>query len=161
MLRQKAGHLGALAAALVVCATVDGSMSLARLNKQRDALEAQLKTASTELFGVPRLDAKAVSVELRKKFSDEMAPLPKATAFDLLGEISKHTPASVTLDITDLDIRPKKATIRGTIDSAAAVDELVAGLKQIDCFEDIKKGPITEVSGGSKQFLLNIDSKCP
>src|SRR5437773_9619751 len=70
VLRQKAGHLGALATALIVCATVDGSMSLARLNKQRDALEAQLKTATTELFGVPRLDAKAVSVELRKKFSD-------------------------------------------------------------------------------------------
>jgi general secretion pathway protein L len=161
VLRQKAAHLGALAAALLICATIDGTLALARLNKQKDVLQAQLKTATIELFGEPRMDAKAVSTLLRKGFRDEMAPLPKATAFDLLGEISKHIPPSITLDITDLDIRPKKVAIRGTIDSAASVDDMVAQLKQIDCFEDIKKGPITEVSGGSKQFLLNIDSKCP
>ena len=29
------------------------------------------------------------------------------------------------------------------------------------CFEEISKGPITEVSGGAKQFSLAIASKCP
>jgi general secretion pathway protein L len=161
VLRQKAAHLGVLAAALLVCATINGTMSLARLNKQKEALQAQLKTATTELFGEPRMDAKAVTAQLRRKFSDEMAPLPKATAFDLLGELSKRVPASITVDITDLDIRPKKTTIRGTIDSATSVDDMVAQLKLIDCFEEITKGPITEVSGGNKQFILTITSKCP
>jgi general secretion pathway protein L len=161
VLRQRAAHLGALAAALLVCATVDGTMSLTRLNKEKETLQAQLRTATIDLFGEPRMDAKAVSTALKKKFSDEMAPIPKATAFDLLGEISKHTPTSVTVDITDLDIRPKKTTIRGTIDSATSVDEMVTQLKQIDCFEEISKGPVTEVSGGSKQFILTITSKCP
>jgi general secretion pathway protein L len=161
VLRQKAAHLGALAAALLVCATINGTMSLARLNKQKDALQAQLRTATTELFGEPRMDAKAVTAQLRRKFADEMAPLPKATAFDLLGEISKRVPSSITVDITDLDIRPKKTTIRGTIDSATSVDDMVAQLKLIDCFEEITKGPITEVSGGNKQFILTINSKCP
>jgi general secretion pathway protein L len=161
VLRQKAAHLGALAAALVVCATINGTMSMARLSKQEETLQAQLKTATIELFGEPRMDAKAVTAQLRRKFSDEMAPVPKATAFDLLGEISKKVPASITLDITDLDIRPKKTTIRGTIDSATSVDDMVAQLKLIDCFEEITKGPITEVSGGNKQFLLTVNSKCP
>jgi general secretion pathway protein L len=161
VLRQKAAHLGALAAALLVCATIDGSMSLSRLNREKETLQAQLRTATTELFGEARMDAKAVSTALRKKFSDEMAPIPKATAYDLLSEISKHTPSNITVDITDLDIRPKKVTIRGTIDSATSVDDLVTELKQIDCFEEITKGPVTEVSGGSKQFLLTINSKCP
>jgi general secretion pathway protein L len=161
VLRQKAAHLGALAAALVICATIDGSMAMARLNKQKDVLQAQLKTATTELFGEPRMDAKALSTLLKKGFKDEMAPLPQATAYDLMGEISKHIPTTITVDINDLDIRPKKVSIRGTIDSAASVDEMVTQLKQIDCFEDISKGPITEVSGGAKQFLLNINSKCP
>jgi general secretion pathway protein L len=161
VLRQKAAHLGALAAALVICATIDGSMALARLNKQEESLQAQLKLATTELFGEPRMDAKAVSTLLKKGFREDMAPLPKATAYDLLGGLSKRIPSSITVDITDLDIRPKKVTIRGTIDSAASVDEVVSQLKQIDCFEEIGKGPITEVSGGSKQFILNISSKCP
>jgi general secretion pathway protein L len=161
VLRQRAAHLGVLAAALLVCATIDGSMSLSRLNKDKESLQAQLRTATTELFGEARMDAKAVSTALRKKFSDEMAPIPKATAFDLLGEISKHTPPNITVDITDLDIRPKKTTIRGTIDSATSVDDMVTQLKQIDCFEEISKGPVTEVSGGSKQFILTVTSKCP
>jgi general secretion pathway protein L len=161
VLRQRAAHLGALVAALVVCATIDGSMAMARLNKQKESLQAQLKTATTELFGEPRMDAKLVSAQLKKGFKDEMAPLPQATAYDLLGEISKHIPTTIAIDVTDLDIRPKKVSIRGTIDSAASVDEVVSQLKQIDCFEEISKGPITEVSGGAKQFLLNINSKCP
>jgi len=161
VLRQKAAHLGALAAALLVCATINGTMSLARLNKQKEALQTQLKVATTELFGEPRMDARAVTAQLKRKFGDEMAPLPQATAFDLLGEISKRVPASIALDITDLDIRPKKTTIRGTIDSGPSVDEMMAELKQIGCFEEVVKGPVTEVSGGNKQFILTIKSKCP
>lgn len=161
VLRQKAAHLGLLGAAVLICATVDGTMAMGRLDKQKETLQAQLKTATTELFGEPRMDAVAVSTLLKRGFRDEMAPLPKATAFDLLGEISKRVPENITLDITDLDIRPKKVTIRGTIDSGPSVDEMMAQLKQIDCFEDIVKGPVTEVSGGAKQFLLTISSKCP
>jgi hypothetical protein len=37
----------------------------------------------------------------------------------------------------------------------------VAKLKELDCFEEISKGPLTEVSGGAKQFSLTINSKCP
>jgi general secretion pathway protein L len=164
VVRQKAAHLGALAAALLVCAVLNGSMALARLNKQKDQLQAQLKSATQELFGAPRMDAKAVSTLLKKGFRDEMAPIPKATAFDLLGEISRKLPPGdqIKLDITELDIKPKKTTIRGTVDSAAAVDEMVSRLKQIECFDgDISKGAITEVSDGAKQFLLTINSKCP
>jgi hypothetical protein len=68
---------------------------------------------------------------------------------------------NIKLDITDLDIRPKKTSIKGTVGSAAAVDEMVAKLKEIDCFEEITKGAITEVSGGAKNFTLTIASKCP
>jgi hypothetical protein len=38
---------------------------------------------------------------------------------------------------------------------------MVTKLKEIECFEDIKKGSITEVSGGDKNFTLAIDTKCP
>ena len=53
-----------------------------------------------------------------------------------------------------------KAAIEGTVDSAAAVDEIVSALDQIDCFEQITKGAITE-AGGAKRFTLTIASKCP
>ena len=65
------------------------------------------------------------------------------------------------LDVAELEIRPKKAFIKGTADTAAAVDEIATKLKEIDCFEEVTKGAITEVSGGAKQFTLTITSKCP
>ena len=51
--------------------------------------------------------------------------------------------------------------MKGTVDTAAAVDEMAAKLKEIDCFDEVNKGAITEVSGGAKQFTLNIGAKCP
>ena len=92
-----------------------------------------------------------------------MAPVPKATAYDLLGEISRKAPPNddIKLDILELDIRPKKVFIRGTVGSAAAVDDAAGEAERaIECFEEITKGPINEVSGGAKSFSLTIASKC-
>jgi hypothetical protein len=51
--------------------------------------------------------------------------------------------------------------MKGTADTAAAVDEIATKLKEIDCFDDVTKGAITEVSGGAKQFTLTVATKCP
>ena len=64
------------------------------------------------------------------------------TAYDLLDEISHHVPApdKGKLDITELDIKPKKTYIKGTAETAAQVDDLVAELEKIDCFETRREG---------------------
>ena len=107
--------------------------------------------------------ANALTQRFLRSFRDEMAPVPRVTAYDLLDRISRKMPAAdkVAIDVQDLDIKAKKTSIKGTGDSAAALDEVVAKLKEIDCFEEINKGPLTEVSGGAKQFSLTINSKCP
>jgi general secretion pathway protein L len=165
ILRQKAAHIGALAAAVVLCVTIDAAMALNRLRGEREQLETQLRAQTTELFGEPRLDASAVTRLLRQSFKDEMAPIPRATAYDLLGEISRKAPptADIKLDIIELEIRPKKVTMRATVGSAAAVDQLQDKLKTIECFEGdsiSKTGSIREVSGGGYDFTLSIASKC-
>ena len=123
----------------------------------------RILAAAKELFGPTQMLPADVSAALRKSLKDEMVQLPKATAYDLLDAISNKVPAADKrqINIEDLDIRPKKTTMKGTLDSAAAVDEMVAKLKEIECFEEISKGPITEVSGGAKQFSLAIVAKCP
>jgi Tfp pilus assembly PilM family ATPase len=163
ILRQRATHLIVLAAALVACVGIHATISLRRLSAEQAVLEKQFETAAKEIFGPTKMQATDVSAALRRSFKDEMVALPKATAYDLLDAISTHIPPAdqVQIDIDDLDIRPKKTTVKGTIDSAAAVDEIVAKLKQIECFGEISKGPISEVAGGAKQFSLTIDSKCP
>jgi len=163
ILRQKAWHLAALGAALIVAGGIDIGAKLSNLGAERKGLDKELKTATQELFGQPRDDADAVAQLLRKGYREELAPVPRATAFDLLDQISRKVPPAdrVKLDIAELDIRPKKTFIKGTVDSGAAADEIASKLKEIDCFDDVTKGAITEVSGGGKQFTLNVTSKCP
>jgi Tfp pilus assembly PilM family ATPase len=163
VLRQKGWHLAALGTALLVAASAYVSAQLSALGSERKDLDKELKTATQELFGQPRDDAEGIAQLMRRGYREELAPLPKATAFDLLDQISRKVPPAdkVKLDIAELDIRPKKTFIKGTVDSGAAVDEMSAKLKEIDCFDDITKGAISEVSGGAKQFSLTINTKCP
>ncbi len=156
-------HLGGLLAALVIAGGIDVGAALSNLGADRRELDKQLKTATQELFGAPRDDAEAVTQLLRKGYREELAPVPKATAFDLLDQISRKIPSSdkIKIDIMELDIRPKKTFAKGTVDSASAVDDITAKLKEIDCYEEVTKGAITEISGGGKQFSLNVTSKCP
>ncbi len=162
VLRGKTLHVATLAVALIVAASLDTMAALSRLNKEKAEVDLQFKNATIELFGEAKSDARAVTLLLKKGFKEEMAPVPKATAFDLLDQISKKMPSGdrVKLDVMELDIRPKKTFVKGTADSAAAVDEIAAKLKEIDCYEDVTKGAITEVSG-AKQFTLTVASKCP
>jgi hypothetical protein len=148
---------------LVVCIGIHATINLRRLSAEQKMLDAQFQIAAKELFGPTQMLPADVSAALRKSLKDEMVQLPKATAYDLLDAISNKVPAAdkVQINIEDLDIRPKKTTMKGTLDSAAAVDEMVAKLKEIECFEEISKGPITEVAGGAKQFSLSIAAKCP
>jgi Ethanolamine utilization protein EutJ (predicted chaperonin) len=163
VLRQKGLHLGGLFAALVLAGGLDIGAALSNLGAERRELDKQLKTSTQELFGQPRDDAEAVTQLLRKGFREELAPLPKATAFDLLDQISRRVPSGdkIKLDVMEMDIRPKKTFVKGTVDSASAVDDIAAKLKEIDCFEEVTKGAITEISGGGKQFSLNVTTKCP
>lgn len=163
ILRQKAPHLALLVVAILVAGGFDVFAALSNLNDERKGLDARLKTATQELFGQPRTDAKEVTQLLRKGFKEELAPVPRATAYDLLDQISKKVPSDdeIVLDIAELDIRPKKTFIKGTVDSATAVDEIAEKLKEIDCYEDVTKGTVTEVSGDAKQFTLSVASKCP
>jgi hypothetical protein len=163
VLRQKAVHLGLLAAVILLAAGLDVFAALSNLGAERKALDTRLKAATQELFGEPRADAKAVTLAVRKGFREDLAPLPKATAYDLLDQISKKMPPDdrIQLDIAEIDIKPKKTFIKGTVDSATAVDEIAEKLKEIDCYEEVTKGAVTEVSEDAKQFTLNVGSKCP
>ena len=191
ILRQKALHIAALAGALLLAGGIDLGARYSQLKNERKLLDKDLKTATQELFGQPRDDAKAISQLMKRGFREELAPVPKATAFDLLDQISRKMPpgvprpaegtkpepvtpgatpteapkpaagGAIKLDISELEIRPKKTFMKGTVDTAAAVDEMAAKLKEIDCFEEVTKGAITEVSGGAKQFTLTVGAKCP
>jgi general secretion pathway protein L len=176
-LRGKAGYLAAAILAILMFAAINAVAALRASRKEADALEFQLKKATLELFGEARLDGKAVSDELHAGPKGGGAPpIPTMTAYDVLDEISRHVPPSDKgkLDVTELDIKPKKVYLKATAESVQQIDDLVAALQKIECFEKVDKGKISSVtsppSGDNakgdkpselKQFALTINTTCP
>jgi general secretion pathway protein L len=175
-LRGKGAYFAVATLCVLLFAAVNAIAALRSLHKEADALEAQLKRATTDLFGEPRLDGKAVSDELRAGPKGGAPPIPTITAYDVLDEVSRHVPPpdKGKLDIQELEIKPKKTYIKAVAESAQQVDDLVAALEKIDCFEKVEKGKISSVmqapSGSNekgdkptemKQFTLTINTTCP
>lgn len=175
-LRGKVNYLAASVLAILAFAAINAGASLRAMRKEGDALQARLRQETMALFGEPRLDGKAVSEELRSGPKGGAPPMPSLTAYDVLDEISHHVPppAQGKLDILELDIKPKKIYLKGTVETLAQVDALKDALGKVQCFESIETGKIssvTERSSGDgaeddkphemKQFTLNITSTCP
>jgi general secretion pathway protein L len=175
-LRGKAGYVAAGAVAILLFAALNAVAALRELNRESEGLQFQLKKATIELFGEPILDGKAASERVRTGPGGGLPPLPVLTAYDLLDEISRNLPPSDKgkLDVLELDIKPKKTYIKATAESAQQIDDIVAGLEKIECFQKVEKGKISAVtvppSGDNakgekaseyKQFTLTINTTCP
>src|SRR5262249_17491649 len=151
-------------------AAFDSYAALHQLRRDEAALDQRLKTESAELFGEAVADPEMVSKRIKQGIKMDELPVPAETAYDLLDDISRAVPSGekVKLDVTELDIKSKKTFIKGTTDSASAVDDIASALAKVKCFESekgdsVQKGPVTNVVGQQdlKQFSLTIASKCP
>ncbi len=160
-LRAKAVPLGAAAIAIAAFAAVSAYADLYRLRKAELVLSTRLATESAEQFGESRT-AEAVLSSSGPGGVTTLSPLPKASAYDILLEISNHVPPKdqITLDIDQLQIDDAKVDIQGTTKSVEGIDKLVAELKKVACFKDVNRGPTDTTPDGSKKFKLTITTAC-
>ncbi len=170
-LRGKAASLGLGALVVLACLGLNAYASLHAMHKESDVLQSRLRVETAELFGTSKTDGKAVTEELRRGPQNGSPPVPAMTAFDQLDEITRRLPPKdqLTLDILELDIKPKKTFMKATAASAKEIDLLVEALKQIDCYTDIQKGKVATIPGPTgdggaaaelKQFTLTIENTC-
>jgi general secretion pathway protein L len=157
-LRAKAGYLAACVLVVVAFAAATAYASLYRLRKEQAILDDRLRETTTEMFGQP---ATVEEVEEKVTPTKEQSPLPKMTAYDQLVEISKRLPPrnEVKLDVMELEIEPKKITMKTIAESSAAIDAIEKKLKEVDCFTGFSRGDQSTVAEG-KQLTLTIPNKC-
>lgn len=160
-LRAKAVPLGAAAIAIAAFAAGSAYADLYRLRKAEAVLTTRLATETTKQFGEVR-GADAVLSSTTPAGVAARSPLPKATAYDILLEISHKVPAAdkIVLDIEQLAIDDQKVDIQGTTKTAEGIDLLVAELKQVECFNDVQRGPTDTNQDGTKTFRLTILTAC-
>jgi general secretion pathway protein L len=181
-IRTKARHIVVAMFAVLCFGSLNTWASLRGLRKEHELLTARLKKATIEVFGQEKTDLHAISDELKngpKGFGQ--LPIPTTTAFDLLDEISRSVPPpdKVKLDVTELDLRPKKTAVKATAETAQQVDDIADGLSKVECFEDVSKGRLVNQTRNVtmpatpeqerpetkqvevKEFTLTIKSTCP
>ncbi|HUH02776.1 MAG TPA: pilus assembly protein PilM [Kofleriaceae bacterium] len=160
-----------LAASLLIVIAFAAFNAYARLNslrKSEKVLNGRLAVETTALFG------KALSLDettKRLKKDDPKSgesPLPKMTSYDILLDINERLPEAkdLKIDITELDIKPGRVSIKaitGTTEKYDAVQasaEVVKALKGQPCFTDVQRGNISSGPDDTKNFPITIKSEC-
>jgi general secretion pathway protein L len=161
ILREKILALSISAALLVSFAGLSAFASHRALKKEHQGLERELADATRSIFGKPLTDPYAVTQRLKRNLKKGGGGVPKLTAFDMLDVVSRHVPPKdqAKLDVSRMEIKAGKTTLRATADSGAAIGKIVKSLQGYACFEKVSSGKISGVAGGAKEFSLTIITK--
>ena len=159
-LRAKAVPLGAAIAITAAFAAGSAYADLYRLKKAEKVLATRLATESADHFGSAKSAKDVLAMRGAGGAAGGMSPLPKASAYDLLLEISHKVPPKdkITLDIDQLQIDEQKIDIQGTTKTTDGIDLLVTELKKVECFKEVNRGPTDTNADGTKKFKLTITS---
>lgn len=158
-------------AALVIALgllVVNGWVKLRVLRKEQAMLDRELERQTERVLAKSIADPETALRRikaLRKKIGSGVLPVPKASAFAVLSEISRKAPPNkqITLDVKKLDIKSRKVVLKGTTASAGEVEKLANVLKEIKCFEKVEPGVTTEVGRDEEkksEFTITIESNC-
>jgi general secretion pathway protein L len=171
---------------LIVVAWIGSSIATyTAYSEENERQSAAIEEQTKKLFG--RAITRAADIrELLEPQKVEAAPIPKRDAYDIVVEFSKRIPESVVHDITFIEIKPKRITVRGVVDAVlktpggdadggveqpevepdagpdlSPTDLVKAKLEEFtECFTAIRINKVT-AAGTRRRYTMEIDSRCP
>jgi general secretion pathway protein L len=161
-LRQRATQIAAAALIIVAFAAVNAYAALYKLRKQETTLNEKLAVQSTAINGSP-MTPNEVTEKCGVAGSVTLdSPLPKMTAYDILLDISTRLPdrKKVTINVSDLDIKQGKITLKGSAASNEEIDLIEEKIKEQPCLKDLTRGPTTSGPEDTRNFSFTIKSTC-
>jgi general secretion pathway protein L len=162
-LKEKAPLLGSLFAVILVSFFFSTWAELRSLGHEHEALAAELSAAAKEGLGEETDDPDRVKELLEGAASKaEIDPMPHFDGFDLMVELSKAVPMTITHDIEELELNREHIRIRGIVGSAAEAQQIADAMKQNKCVSDIKITKVSQVVNSTRQkYQIEADVKCP
>jgi general secretion pathway protein L len=163
VVKEKAPLLVGLGGAVLVSFLFAVWAELRALGKELDVAAADLARTTTEAFGEGTTDPIAAQELLTAaKNQAENDPMPRMDAFDVMVEISKAIPATVTHDIEEFDMQRGHVRIQGIVSSTADASLVKDKISEHRCTNDAKIGKITQMVNSTRQkYVLEFDVKCP
>jgi general secretion pathway protein L len=162
-LKEKIPLLSGLGAAIFISFLFATWAELRALSRDQEVMTAALAALSKEVLGQQTQSAsEATELLEKKKGQDDQDPMPRLDAFDVMVELSKVIPLSVTHDVEELDMQRGHVKINGVVGSTADAQLVTSGMKAHRCFSDAKISKITQVVNSDRQkYVLEFDVKCP
>jgi general secretion pathway protein L len=156
-LKGKVARLAAYAALVLLLAVASAGVKAFALARQERALDRALCEAQEQILGRCYDNFEQAEAILRGRGPAGEAALPRASAVDLLGELSQRAPADVPVRLDRIEITREKLHLQGTTTAAENVDRLVQALKGSRCFGDARSGGARRRASDGK-FEFSVDS---
>lgn len=162
-LREKVPILSGLAAVIAVSFLFSTWAESRALSREKETLASALGQLSQQVLGEETTDPKrAMELLDRGPGGPDEDPLPHADAFDVMVELSKAVPDTMTHDVEELDVQRGHVTIHGIVPTIPDAQQIAGALKAYKCFQDVKIVRTNQVVGEDKQkYALELDIKCP
>lgn len=164
-IREHLPLIGTCAAAVILSLVFSVQARRSLLEEERDALQAELTTATTAIFGKPVTDTSMIESMLKNPRAGD--PLPAFDAFDVVGAISEAIPSTIKHDIRRIrievgdDKREGRLELQGSLTSIEERDAVAAKLEQHECIHEIERGRTTPARGDqSINYQLEAVIRC-
>jgi general secretion pathway protein L len=161
-LKEKLPVLSGLSAAIAISFVFSNWAEMRALEREHEVLQAQLAAVSKEVLGSQADDAESAGEMLtRARAPEEADPLPTVDAFDVIVELSKVIPMSMTHDIEEFDMQRGKVKIQGVVPSTSDAQSIASEMGKHPCVKDAKIAKITQQLGSDRQkYSLEFDVRC-
>lgn len=162
-LKQRAPLLAALIGVILLSFFFSTWAELRSLSDEHEKLAAQLAVVTRTALGEETTEPDRAKELLETASArGEVDPMPHIDGFDVMVELSKAVPETITHDVEELEFNREHLKIRGIVGSAAEAQKIADALKQNKCFVDPKIGKVSQVVNGTRQkYLLETDLRCP
>jgi general secretion pathway protein L len=162
-IKEKAPIIAGLVTAAGISFLFANWAEMRSLDREQETLTQQLSVLSKEVLGEEATDAEQATEFIEKaKGSDEVDPMPRLDAFDLMVELSKVVPSSMTHDVEELDMQRGHVKINGVVGSTADAQLIAGKLGEHKCLQGAKIAKVTQAVGSDRQkYVLELDVKCP
>lgn len=152
--------LAAVAALALVVSSVAHVVAVSRQrDMQREVLAAETRAVFSDETKDPAA-ARALLAAVGAKLAED--PMPHADALDLMVRIAEALPASVKMDLEELDLKKGHIGVTAIVDSVSDAETFAKSLGEKPCFRDVKVVKTNQVVGGErKKFVLEGEMRCP
>lgn len=160
--KEKAPLLAGLVVAILISFGFSLWAEFSAINREEDALVAQLRAVTERALGVPLEDpamAKTAAQGLVRGLGTD--PMPIKDAFDVLLDLSDVIPTTISHEIRDFDLQRGHVKIQGTVDTTEEAQTVVNAISALDCVKDVKTGKITKMINSDRQkYSVEFDLDC-